>query len=41
MNARAHLTRPIAGISIKESKFDATGAQALVYRLCGSFCVLI
>ena len=41
MNARAHLTRPKAGMVKHESEFRATAAQTLVFRLCSSFCILI
>ena len=41
MNARAHLTRPIAGVVIHESEFSVTAAQTLVFRLCDNLCVLI
>jgi hypothetical protein len=41
MDARAHLMRPTAGIFIHESEFGVTAAQTLVFRLCGSLCVLI
>lgn len=41
MNARAHLTRPTAGVLKNESEFSVTAAQTLVLRLCGSLCILI
>jgi len=31
MKARAHLTRPTAGIFIPESQFSVTAAQTLVF----------